>query len=196
MNKIWLLGTAACLLLAFNSCKPKQSTYRAAYEQATQANDSTDEGLDDYSDDQFADDTDTNVSKPATNESTTTTTDENNNSNSNYDVNQGLNYATQQEQINPYPYQDNNYNAATGFQSLKRYNVVIGSFRNRTNASALRLRMQNEGYSANMVTNVRGMIRVVVATSDSRAEALRMRNQFRSKHYPYFQDAWILEQKY
>ncbi|OAV72441.1 cell division protein FtsN [Bacteroidales bacterium Barb6] len=33
MNKIWLLG-AVCMVLAFGSCKPKQSAYKAAYEQA------------------------------------------------------------------------------------------------------------------------------------------------------------------
>ncbi|MCD7930456.1 MAG: SPOR domain-containing protein [Tannerellaceae bacterium] len=34
MNKIWLLGASACMILAFGSCKPKQSAYKAAYEQA------------------------------------------------------------------------------------------------------------------------------------------------------------------
>ncbi len=34
MNKIWLFGTAVCLVLACGSCKPKQSAYKAAYEQA------------------------------------------------------------------------------------------------------------------------------------------------------------------
>ena len=34
MNKIWLLGAAACIALSLGSCKPKQSAYKAAYEQA------------------------------------------------------------------------------------------------------------------------------------------------------------------
>lgn len=34
MKKIWLFGTAVCLVLACGSCKPKQSAYKAAYEQA------------------------------------------------------------------------------------------------------------------------------------------------------------------
>ncbi len=34
MNKIWLLGATMCMVLAFGSCKPKQSAYKAAYEQA------------------------------------------------------------------------------------------------------------------------------------------------------------------
>ena len=34
MNKIWLMGAAVCMLLAFGSCKPKQSAYKTAYEQA------------------------------------------------------------------------------------------------------------------------------------------------------------------
>lgn len=34
MNKILLLGAAVGMILAFGSCKPKQSAYKAAYEQA------------------------------------------------------------------------------------------------------------------------------------------------------------------
>ena len=34
MNKILLFAMAAGILLAFGSCKPKQSAYKAAYEQA------------------------------------------------------------------------------------------------------------------------------------------------------------------
>ena len=31
MNKIWLMGAAVCMIVAFGSCKPKQSAYKAAY---------------------------------------------------------------------------------------------------------------------------------------------------------------------
>ena len=34
MNKIWLFGASLCMVLALGSCKPKQSAYKAAYEQA------------------------------------------------------------------------------------------------------------------------------------------------------------------
>ena len=34
MNKIWLFGAAACMVLTLGSCKSKQSAYKAAYEQA------------------------------------------------------------------------------------------------------------------------------------------------------------------
>ncbi len=34
MNKICLLGAAVCMVFIFGSCKPKQSAYKAAYEQA------------------------------------------------------------------------------------------------------------------------------------------------------------------
>ena len=34
MNKIWLMAATVCFLVAFGSCKPKQSAYKAAYEQA------------------------------------------------------------------------------------------------------------------------------------------------------------------
>ncbi len=34
MKKIWLFGAAICMVFTFGSCKPKQSAYKAAYEQA------------------------------------------------------------------------------------------------------------------------------------------------------------------
>ncbi len=38
MNKIWLFGASICMVLALGSCKPKQSAYKAAYEQAKKKN--------------------------------------------------------------------------------------------------------------------------------------------------------------
>ena len=34
MKKIWLFGAAIAMVVSFGSCKPKQSAYKAAYEQA------------------------------------------------------------------------------------------------------------------------------------------------------------------
>ncbi|MDR2809323.1 MAG: SPOR domain-containing protein [Tannerellaceae bacterium] len=188
MNKILLLGFAVCLAIMFNSCKPKQSTYKAAYEQAQERSD-TDESYDEFGDEtEFADEVDiTPISKPRT-ETDPVDTGNSGNIGGYPDINESLNIATRQERINPYE--------GESFQSLKRYNVVIGSFRNRTNASALKERMQYEGYNAILAENELGMIRVIIYSSDNKAESIRSRSSLKSKYYPNFQDAWILERSY
>ncbi|MDH6305866.1 hypothetical protein M2459_003077 [Parabacteroides sp. PF5-5] len=175
MNKIWLFGAAICMLLAYSSCKPKQSAYKAAYEQARER----ESGLpvDEFEDDEFADDYDEFedefevVSKPLTDE-----------------FEEDLNVSTRQERINPYMGENS--------ANLRRYSVVIGSFRNNTNAYSLRDRMQSDGYNAMVAQNELGMLRVIVSSFDSKRDALYSRDAFRSKYYPNFQDAWILERYY
>ena len=184
MNKILLLGISLCMVIAFNSCKPKQSAYKAAYEQAQER--SEDAAFEDFEmDNEYEDTLDTDpVSKPRSEGDI-----EDSGNNSGYpDINESLNIATRQERINPYEGESS--------QSLKRYNVVIGSFRNRTNATALKERMQYEGYNTILAENELGMIRVIVSSSDNKSESVRSRNSFKSKYYPNFQDAWILERRY
>ena len=79
---------------------------------------------------------------------------------------------------------------------LKRYSVVIGSFKNRTNAFALKERMADEGYKPVIAENDSGMLRVIVTSFDDRNEASRSRDNIKSKYRPNFQDAWILERQY
>jgi cell division protein FtsN len=184
MNKILLLGISLCMVVAFNSCKPKQSTYKAAYEQAQERSEDT--AFEDFEmDSDYEDPLDTDpVSKPRSEGNI-----EDTGNNRGYpDINESLNIATRQERINPYEGESS--------QSLKRYNVVIGSFRNRTNATALKERMQYEGYNTILAENELGMIRVIVSSSDNKTESVRSRNSFKSKYYPNFQDAWILERRY
>ncbi|MDR1525761.1 MAG: SPOR domain-containing protein [Tannerella sp.] len=87
---------------------------------------------------------------------------------------------------------------ATGEEeaNLKRYSVVIGSFKNRTNAYALKERMIDEGYRPVVAENDFGMLRVIVASFDSKADAARSRDALKSKYAPNFQDVWLLERKY
>ncbi|MDR1980304.1 MAG: SPOR domain-containing protein [Tannerellaceae bacterium] len=170
MNKIWLFGTAICMVFAFVSCKPKQSAYKAAYEQAkVREADAPVEAFDD--EDDFVEETDefeiAPVSKPKASSDHVT---------------------TRQETIKPYQGEDTN--------GLKRYSVVIGSFRNKTNAYALKERMQYEGYNALLGENEQGMLRVIVTSFDNKLDAVNSRDAFRSKYYPNFQDAWILERYY
>jgi cell division protein FtsN len=79
---------------------------------------------------------------------------------------------------------------------LKKYSVVIGSFKNRTNAYSLKERMIDEGYRPVVAENDFGMLRVIVASFDSKADAARSRDNIKSKYAPNFQDAWLLERRY
>ena len=89
-------------------------------------------------------------------------------------------------------------NAAQGEDAsrLKRYSVVIGSFKNKTNAYALKERMQNDGYNAVLGENEQGMLRVIVASFNDKADAADSRDAIKAKYAPNFQDAWILERQY
>ena len=95
---------------------------------------------------------------------------------------------TRQERITPI--------AGENASGLKLYSVVIGSFTNRTNAYSLKERMQNDGYSPVLAENEQQMLRVIVTSFDNRADAERSRDAIRSKYYPNFQDAWILQRSY
>ena len=153
MNKIWLFGASICMVLALGSCKPKQSAYKAAYEQAKEKESTA--PVEEV----------TPVSKPRTS-----------------------NVSTRAERIN----------AAQGEDAsrLKRYSVVIGSFKNKTNAYALKERMQNDGYNAVLGENEQGMLRVIVASFNDKADAADSRDAIKAKYAPNFQDAWILERQY
>ena len=89
-------------------------------------------------------------------------------------------------------------NAAQGEDAsrLKRYSVVVGSFKNKTNAYALKERMQNDGYNAVLGENEQGMLRVIVASFDNKADAADSRDAIKAKYAPNFQDAWLLERAY
>ncbi|MDR1747393.1 MAG: SPOR domain-containing protein [Tannerella sp.] len=96
--------------------------------------------------------------------------------------------ATRQERITPIAGED-----ASG---IKLYSVVVGSFKNKTNAYSLKERMQREGYMPILGENEKGMLRVILTSHENRYEAEQSRNSIRSKYYPNFQDAWILERQY
>ena len=96
------MGATACMLLAFGSCKPKQSAYKAAYEQAKEKETTAPVEVVEETEEVVEV---SPVSKPRTSTAT-----------------------TRSERIN----------AAQGEDAsrLKRFSVVIGSFKNRTNAYA------------------------------------------------------------
>ena len=59
---------------------------------------------------------------------------------------------------------------------LQRFSLVVG-----------------EGYNAVLATNDAGMLRVIVASYDTRDEAVASRDAIRSRFAPDFKDAWLLE---
>lgn len=75
---------------------------------------------------------------------------------------------------------------------LKRYSVVIGSFQNPTNARALKEKMTKLGYNAVLAKNEFGMLRVIVASFNSREEAAASRDAVKARFADY-KDAWLLE---
>ena len=154
-SKIYLLGFLIIgILFTFDSCKSKESAYKAAYEAAKQR------------EMQGGDDTQALSEKPKVSYSTPS------------------NATVQKERITVV---DDPSSAA------QQFNVVIGSFRVKTNALSLKERMQSQGYRAFLAQNEAGMYRVIVATFSNRASAAAERDNIREKFYPDFQDAWILD---
>ena len=79
---------------------------------------------------------------------------------------------------------------------LRRYSVVIGAFGVKTNAYSQKERMIDEGYIPVIMENNAGLLRVIVTTFDTRADAVRSRDNFKRKYAPNFQDAWIFDRGY
>jgi cell division protein FtsN len=95
---------------------------------------------------------------------------------------------SRQERITPIAGED-----ASG---IKLYSVVIGSFRNKTNAYSLKERMQKDGYMPVLGENEQGMLRVILTSHETRREADASKQEISRKYYPDFQDAWVLERQY
>jgi cell division protein FtsN len=95
---------------------------------------------------------------------------------------------TRQERITPVAGED-----ASG---IKLYSVVIGSFRNKTNAYSLKERMQKDGYMPVLGENEQGMLRVILTSHETRQEADASKQEVTRRYHPDFQDAWVLERRY
>ena len=163
-SKNYLLwGLALALLFSLDSCKPKESAYKNAYEAAKAR---------EIQENQSQVDEVTPVSKPAgttqpvSKPVTTTTTND----------------AVQKEKV-----------TVIGGAGIKQFSVVVGSYTNKTNAEGEKERMAKQGYSSFLAQNEKGMYRVIVATFSDRSSAAAERERFRSKFYPNYQDAWILD---
>ena len=78
--------------------------------------------------------------------------------------------------------------------SLKEFNVIVGSFRQRLNAQSLCERLRKDGYPAILAQNAEGWYRVVACSFDNRPAAVQARNALQAK-YRQFTDAWFLINK-
>uniref|UniRef100_A0AB33JSB7 SPOR domain-containing protein n=5 Tax=unclassified Prevotella TaxID=2638335 RepID=A0AB33JSB7_9BACT len=84
-----------------------------------------------------------------------------------------------------------NYAVVSG-PAINGFGVVVGSFSLKANAEGLQSTLQSAGYTPSIVLNSeRGMYRVVATSFASKSDAVRSRNDLRSK-YP---DAWLLFKK-
>ncbi|HPD60046.1 MAG TPA: SPOR domain-containing protein, partial [Paludibacteraceae bacterium] len=72
-----------------------------------------------------------------------------------------------------------------------KYHVVVGSFRNQSNAKGLQRTLSNEGYNPVIVINEQGMFRVIMNSFNTYNEA----HVFISKIQSRFPDAWVLIKK-
>jgi cell division protein FtsN len=79
--------------------------------------------------------------------------------------------------------------------NMHRFNVVIGSFINRTNARSLKERMERQGYLPMIAQNEKGMYRVILVSFNNRSQAVSERNTVKERFFPEFADAWLLEQE-
>lgn len=73
-------------------------------------------------------------------------------------------------------------------KDLSKFNIVIKSFINRTNAKSLYDRMKEEGHKAVLVKNSKNEYRVVVASCKYEVDADRIANDYKE----IWPDTWIL----
>ena len=171
-RKIVGIGLALACIVAFGSCKPKQSAYKSVYEAAKER--------------EMEENTTAVTPTPSTTPSTTYTSSSE---------------AVKKEKITPVYESD-----ASG---LKVYSVVIAAMSMKPNAESLKSRMEKEGQKIILVQNEQGMYRVIIASYDSKEQAVAKKNEIlstfsalgdsetlRAKYGIPFNDWWILQREY
>lgn len=78
---------------------------------------------------------------------------------------------------------------------LKKYSVVIGSFKNKGYALRLKGKMERKGHKIILALNEKGMLRVIIATFDNAMDAVKECKSIKNKYAPLFYDIWILKKK-
>ena len=164
MKKSSILCLGLCATLLITGCKSKGSAYRKAYDKAKAAETETVVNP-------VNTENDVPVVTPLVerNVSQTQVTDNSDN------------VTVRQESV-----------SVINGSGLRNFSVIVGSFSLPANAQGLQNQLKAAGYDAQIVKNVeRNLYRVVASTHDNKADAVRSRDQFRSK-YP---DAWLLYNK-
>lgn len=164
MKKSSILCLGLCATLLITGCKSKESAYRKAYDKAKAAETETVVNP-------VNTENDVPVVTPLVerNVSQTQVTDNSDN------------VTVRQESV-----------SVINGSGLRNFSVIVGSFSLPANAQGLQNQLKAAGYDAQIVKNVeRNLYRVVASTHDNKADAVRSRDQFRSK-YP---DAWLLYNK-
>ncbi len=159
MRKLYYCIAAMALFGSLVGCKSKQSAYKAAYERALPAEETT--GVEEVQEEELV------IKTPSAKHDGAAVTTE------------------KVTAVDP-----------SQSSQLKKYSVVIGSFINQTNATALKDAMVDLGFPAILAKNQSGMYRVLVASFDQKAAASQERDVIKAKYAPKFQDAWILENSY
>ena len=164
MKKSSILCLGLCATLMITGCKSKESAYRKAYDKAKAAETET-------------------VVNPVNTESDVpvVTPLVEKNVNQTQVTDNSDNVTVRQEAV-----------SVINGSGLRNFSVVVGSFSLPANAQGLQNQLKAAGYDAQIVKNMeRNLYRVVASTHDTKADAVRSRDQFRSK-YP---DAWLLYNK-
>lgn len=164
MKKSSILCLGLCVTLMITGCKSKESAYRKAYDKAKAAETET-------------------VVNPVNTESDVpvVTPLVEKNVNQTQVTDNSDNVTVRQESV-----------SVINGSGLRNFSVVVGSFSLPANAQGLQSQLKAAGYDAQIVKNMeRNLYRVVASTHDNKADAVRSRDQFRSK-YP---DAWLLYNK-
>ena len=171
----------ACLVL-FGSCKPKQSAYKSVYEAAKERELEENKNT-----------LNTSVSSPKTTPSYNTTP--------NPYTPVTTNETVRKEKLTPA--------TETDASNLRAYSVVVAAMALRPSAESLKERLSAEGYNIILALNEQNMYRVIIASCDTKEEAVARKNQIlsdftsksdlqtlKSKFGIPFNDWWILQREY
>lgn len=174
MNKKLIgIGFALALLVAFGSCKPKQSAYKSVYEAAKEREVEEETAPAEV------------ISKPATKTPSYASSNE----------------SVRKEKVTPVYESD-----ASG---LKAYSVVVAAMAMKPGAESLKERFGKDGYNVILARNEQGMYRVIIASYDSKEQAVAKKNEILEKYHSSsdaatlkskygipFNDWWILQREY
>lgn len=162
MKKSMVLCMGLCVAFAFTSCKSSESAYKKMYMKAQAQHENQE-------------------TEPAQAETPVVAPLEQ----------KTPAQATVVDNADNVPVRSENVTLVNG-SGLKNYSVVVGSFSLKANAEGLQKTLKNAGYDAQIVYNSAiNFYRVVSSTYDVKSDAVRSRDQFRTK-YP---DAWLLFKK-